>query len=76
MSTPATSVMFGFDFQTNAAIVLMIENMADLSTVRIEGAEDIEIRLNDGTVVLAQAKSVVNSSTDFNNVRQKAKKAI
>lgn len=76
MSTPATSVMFGFDFQTNAAIVLMIENMANLSTVRIEGAEDIEIRLSDGSVVLAQAKSVVNSSTDFSNVRHKVKKAV
>ena len=76
MSTPATSVKFGFDFQTNAAIVLMIENITELSFVRIEGAEDIEIRLSDGTEILAQAKSVVNSSSDFSNVRQKAKKAV
>lgn len=76
MTRYANSVLFGFDFQSNAAIVLMIENMADLETIRIEGEEDIEIGLNDGSFVLAQAKSVVNSSTDFDNVRQKGKKAM
>ena len=72
----ANSVLFGFDFQSNAAIVLMLDNMADMETIRIEGEEDIEIGLNDGTYVLAQAKSVVNSSTDFSNVRHNGKKAM
>ncbi len=76
MSRPATSVQFGFNFQTNAAIVLMLENMAEMETVRVEGKEDIEIQLNDESYVLAQAKSVEKSSTDFNNVRANAKKAI
>lgn len=76
MNRYANSVLFGFDFQSNAAIVLMIENIADMETIKIEGEEDIEIGLNDGSFVLAQAKSVVNSSTDFANVRQKGKKAI
>lgn len=76
MSTPATSVLFGFDFQTNAAIVLMLENIREMSTVRVEGLEDIEIQLSDGSYVLAQAKSVVNSSSDFRNVRAKAKAAM
>lgn len=72
----ANSVLFGFDFQSNAAIVLMLDNMAYMETIRIEGEEDIEIGLNDGTYVLAQAKSVVNSSTNFSNVRQNGKKAM
>lgn len=76
MTRYANSVLFGFDFQSNAAIVLMIQNMAEMDTIRIEGEEDIEIGLNDGSYVLAQAKSVVNSSTDFDNVRQKGKKAM
>ena len=76
MARYANSVMFGFDFQSNAAIVLMIENMAELKTVRIEGEEDIEIRLNDGTYILAQAKSVVKASTDFGNVRAKSEAAM
>lgn len=76
MQRAATSLLFGIDFQTNAAIVLMLENIKEMSTVRVEGEEDIEIQLNDGSYVLAQAKSVVDSSTDFNNVRSKAKKAV
>ena len=76
MSTPATSVLFGFDFQTNAAIVLMLENIREMSMVRVEGREDIEIQLSDGSYVLAQAKSVVNSSVDFSNVREKARSAM
>ena len=32
----ATSVLFGFDFQANAAIVLMLENIKDMSSIRLE----------------------------------------
>lgn len=72
----ATSVLFGFDFQANAAIVLMLENIKDMTSLRLEGSEDIEINLNDGSSVLAQAKSVVNSSTDFSHVIENLKKSI
>lgn len=75
-SQRANSVVFGFDFQENAAIVLMVNNMAEMESIKIEGEEDIEIKLNDGTYILAQAKSVEKSSTDFSNVRAKAKKAM
>ena len=54
----------------------MVENMAEMNFVKIEGEEDIEITLNDGTSILAQAKSVVKASTDFDNVRAKAKAAM
>ena len=44
----ASSVIFGFDFQVNAAIILMLENMNDFSTLRLEeNYEDIEIKLNN-----------------------------
>lgn len=76
MDRYANSVLFGFDFQSNAAIVLMLDNMAEMETIRIDGEDDIEIGLNDGTFVLAQAKAVENASTDFRNVRQKAKAAM
>lgn len=49
MSRRANSVIFDFDFQENAAIVLMVENMAEMDSVKIEGEEDIEIKLNDGS---------------------------
>lgn len=42
MARYATSAMFGFDFQSNVAIVLMIEDMAEIKTVRIESEGDIE----------------------------------
>ena len=72
----ATPVLFGFDFQANAAIVLMLENIKYMTSIRLEGYEDIEINLNDGSSVLAQAKAVVNSSTDFSNVISNLKKTI
>lgn len=76
-SRRADSTNFGFDFQTNAAIVLMLENIEELNSLRIEGNyEDIEVELNNGNYILAQAKAVVKSSTDFSNVRSNLKKAI
>ena len=76
MDRSATPVMFGFLFQTNAAIVLMLENMKEMKSIRLECNEDIDIELIDGTYVLAQAKSVVNASTDFTHVKENAKKAM
>lgn len=72
----ATSTLFGFDFQTNAAIVLMLDNIKDMSDIKMEGYEDVEIRLSDGSSVLAQAKSAVNGSTDFSKALPNLKKAM
>ena len=44
----ASASAFGWDFQVNAAIVLMLENIADAEFVRVEGeTEDIEITLSN-----------------------------
>lgn len=75
-SKRANSVLFGFDFQVNAAIVLMLENIQALDYLRLEGKEDIELSLSDGSEILAQAKAVEKSSTDFKNVRANLKKAL
>lgn len=73
----ANAVFFGFDFQVNAAIVLMLENIKELRSLRLESEnEDIDIELYSGSHILAQAKSIVNSSTDFSNVRSNLKKAL
>ena len=67
----ANSVIFGFDFQVNAAIVLMLENIKNLETLKLEGDyEDIELKLKNNKYVLAQAKAVEQSSKDFKNVRK------
>ncbi len=73
----ANTVSFGFDFQVNAAIILMLENIDDLESLRLEGNyEDIELQMNNGEYILAQAKAVEHSSTDFRNVRKKLKEAL
>ncbi|WP_276873085.1 hypothetical protein [Levyella massiliensis] len=73
----ANAVLFGFDFQRNATIILMLENIKDLNSVRLEGnAEDIELTLDNGLKILAQAKAVEKSSHDFSHVRQNLKKAL
>lgn len=76
-SRKADAVVFGFDFQINAAIVLMLEHIKELHSLRLEGNdEDIELTLQDNTKIFAQAKAVVNSSFDFANVRKNLKKAL
>ena len=71
----ANAVLFGFDFQRNAAIIL--ERIKELRSVRLEGnEEDIELTLENGKKILAQAKAVEKSSSDFSHVRENLKKAL
>lgn len=73
----ASPVLFGFDFQVNAAIYLMLENLKELDSIQIEGRnEDIEIFLNDDTEILAQVKAVVRASDDFTHVLENLKKGL
>ncbi len=73
----ATQVLFGFDFQVNAAIVLMLENINDLESIRLESdLEDIDLTLSNGQHILAQAKAIVKGSTDFQNVRRNLRQAL
>lgn len=73
----ADSVMFGFDFQVNAAIVLMLEDIKGLRSIRLEGDyEDIELSYDNGEYVLAQAKSITDPINDFSNVHSNLKKAL
>ncbi len=69
------STLFGFQFQMNAAIVLMLENIKEVKEIRLEGKDDIEITLEDNTSIIAQAKAVMNSC-DYTNILQKLKDAL
>lgn len=72
----ASPSAFGWDFQINAAIFLMIENIKDADKVRVEGEdEDIEIYLKDKTKIYSQAKSVVKPD-DYSNVNEKLSAAL
>lgn len=69
-SSNASPEMFGFDFQVNATIVLLLDNIKNVKTVRMEGAsEDIELTMNDGKHIMAQAKATVKGSSDSSNAR-------
>lgn len=73
----ASPEVFGFDFQVNATIFLLLDNIKEVKQVRMEGSsEDIELTMNDGNQIMAQAKGVVKGSSDFSNVRRNLKKAI
>ena len=73
----ASAVMLGFNFEINAAIVLMLENIDDLASIRTEGHfEDIDIKLNDGSWIFAQAKAVQMANSDFKNVRRNLEKSL
>lgn len=53
----------------------MLERIKELRSVRLEGnEEDIELTLENGKKILAQAKAVEKSSSDFSHVRENLKK--
>ena len=63
----ASASAFGREFQVAAAIVLVLDNIIELSELRVEGAhEDIELTLENGMVVYAQAKSAATPYKDAN----------
>lgn len=76
MGRAATPTLFGFDFQANAAIVIMLKNIKAMKSIRLEGMEDIDIVLSDNSRILAQAKAVQRPNEDFNNVTTNLKDAL
>lgn len=57
-STQASATIFGFQFQINAAIYLMLKHFSDFDQIKVEGSqEDIELFLHNNTKIYAQAKS-------------------
>ena len=70
-SSNATPSAFGWDFQSNAAIMLMLKNIERASKVKVEGSsEDVEITLANGKMLMAQAKAVVKPD-DYSHVKEK-----
>ena len=72
----ASASAFGWDFQTNAAILLMLENIKEADKIRVEGAdEDIEITLNDKTKIYSQVKAAAKPD-DYAHVIDKLTDAL
>ncbi|MDR2457643.1 MAG: hypothetical protein LBD41_04095 [Clostridiales Family XIII bacterium] len=75
-SSKATASAFGWDFQSNAAIILMLRNIKRATEVKVEGEnEDIEIKSEDKYLLMSQVKAVMDPQ-DFTNVKQKLKKGL
>ncbi len=72
-SRNASACSFGWDFQSNAAIVLMLKNIKSAVSVKVEGGtEDVEIALDNGDTLYCQAKAVFRPD-DSSHVREKLK---
>lgn len=70
-SSNASAIAFGFEFQKAAGIQIFLDNVEHAAEVEIEGQkEDIEIRMSDGSVLYAQAKSVVNPNDKRNAIKK------
>lgn len=72
----AAPSLFGWDFQVNAAIAILIDNIENVDKVRLEGAkQDIEITLSNNEKIYAQAKSVEKAG-DYSNVKKHLTEAL
>lgn len=70
-SSNATASAFGWEFQSNAAIMFMLKNIERASKVKVEGqTEDIEITFADGKLLMSQAKAILNPD-DTSHVKDK-----
>lgn len=76
IDTNATASVFGWDFQSNAAILLALKHIKDLESVKVEGnIDDIELYLKDNKRIFAQAKSQ-EDPTPGSNTLTKLKDAL
>jgi hypothetical protein len=70
-SSNATASAFGWDFQSNAAIMLMLKNIERASKVKVEGlTEDVELTFSDGKMQMSQVKAVIRPD-DISHVKEK-----
>lgn len=75
-SSNATASAFGWEFQSNAALMLMLKNIEGASEAKVEGeTEDVEITLSNGKFLMAQAKSV-EKPDDFSHVKRNMEAAL
>lgn len=75
--TQASATVFGFQFQINAAIYLMLKYFSTFEKIKVEGKqEDIELTLSDSKKIYAQAKSKEFPTKDNNGHSEKLKEAL
>lgn len=76
-TTEATSSIFGWQFQISASIYLMIKYFGRFKQLKVESVEeDIEIELDNGKKIYAQAKSKQRPLDNNNDHSTKLNKAL
>lgn len=76
-NTQASATIFGFQFQINAAIYLMLKYFSTFEQIKVEGKqEDIELNLINNKKIYAQAKSKEFPTKDNNGHSEKLKEAL
>lgn len=76
-STQASATIFGFQFQINAAIYLMLKYFSDFDQMKIEGSqEDIELFMHNNKKIYAQAKSKEFPTKDNKGHSEKLRDAL
>lgn len=71
INTNASASAFGWEFQTNAAILLALRHIKKLIEIKVEGKiEDIEIYLEENKSIYIQAKSQVQPTLEKNNIKK------
>ncbi|WP_047980186.1 hypothetical protein [Ornithinibacillus contaminans] len=69
IDTNASSSAFGWDFQSNAAILLALKNIKCLESLKVEGKiDDIELYLKDSKTIFVQAKSQEDPTSSTNTL--------
>ncbi|KWX70273.1 hypothetical protein AMQ84_29830 [Paenibacillus riograndensis] len=69
IDTNASASAFGWDFQSNAAILLALKNIRNLVSIKVEGKiEDIELYLEENKNIYVQAKSQENPASGANTL--------
>ncbi len=69
IDTNASASAFGWDFQSNAAILLALKNIKNLVSIKVEGkVEDIELHLEENRNIYVQAKSQENPASGANTL--------
>lgn len=76
-NTQASATVFGFQFQINAAIYLLIKYFSKFEQIKVEGSqEDIELFLCNNTKIYAQVKSKEFPTKDNTGHSEKLKEAL
>ena len=73
----ASPTMAGFQFQVNVAIYFMLRYLKEIDSIRVEGEkEDIEVKLNNNSKYMIQAKAQTVNLEDSTNNTSKLKNAL